>query len=131
MTAFRALELLVLLAVLAGLVALLRHRNLFLKVLAMDVTSTGVISLFVLIAARDGLITPILHGDTPVVDPQAALAYADPIPQAVILTAIVIGFSVQALLLLATTVLASRDPMLDVAALDEPDIAGTGTGTGP
>jgi multicomponent Na+:H+ antiporter subunit C len=107
MTAFRVLELLVLLAVLAGLVALLRHRNLFLKVLAMDVTSTGVISLFVLIAARDGLITPI--------------------PQAVILTAIVIGFSVQALLLLATTVLASRDPTLDVAALDEQDVAGART----
>jgi multicomponent Na+:H+ antiporter subunit C len=127
MTAFRVLELLVLLAVLAGLVALLRHRNLFLKVLAMDVTSTGVISLFVLIAARDGLITPILHADSPVVDPQAALAYADPIPQAVILTAIVIGFSVQALLLLATTVLASRDPTLDVAALDEQDVAGART----
>jgi len=107
MTAFRALELLVLLAVLAGLVGLLRHRNLFLKV--------------VLIAARDGLITPILRGDTPLVDPRAAPAYADPIPQAVILTAIVIGFSVQALLLLATTLLAHRDPTLDVAELDLPE----------
>lgn len=123
MSAFRMLELLVLLAVLAGLVGLLRHRNLFLKVLAMDVTSTAVISLFVLIAARDGLITPILRGDTPLVDPQGAIAYADPIPQAVILTAVVIGFSVQALLLLATTLLASRDPTLDVAELDEPEVA--------
>jgi multicomponent Na+:H+ antiporter subunit C len=128
MTAFRALELLVLLAVLAGLIALLRHRNLFLKVLAMDVTSTGVISLFVLIAARDGLMTPILHGDTPVIDPAAAPAYADPIPQAVILTAVVIGFSVQALLLLATTLLAGRDPTLDVAGLDEPGGAGSPAG---
>ncbi|MFO8239098.1 MAG: cation:proton antiporter subunit C [Prochlorococcaceae cyanobacterium] len=123
MTAFRALEFLILLAVLAGLIGLLRHRNLFLKVLAMDVTSTGVISLFVLIAARDGLITPILHGDSPVVDPRAALTYADPIPQAVILTAVVIGFSVQALLLLATTLLASRDPTLEVTELDEPEVA--------
>ena len=128
MTAFRALELLVLLAVLAGLVALLRHRNLFLKVLAMDVTSTAVISLFVLIAARDGLITPILQGHSPVVDPRAAAAYADPIPQAVILTAIVIGFSVQALLLLATTLLAGRDPTLDVAELDRPETAETRAG---
>lgn len=128
MTAFRALELLVLLAVLAGLVGLLRHRNLFLKVLAMDVTSTAVISLFVLIAARDGLRTPILHGDSPVVDPRTALAYADPIPQAVILTAIVIGFSVQALLLLATTLLARRDPSLDVAELDLPEAAGPAAG---
>ena len=128
MTAFRALELLVLLAVLAGLVGLLRHRNLFLKVLAMDVTSAAVISLFVLIAARDGLITPILRGDTPVVDPRAAPAYADPIPQAVILTAIVIGLSIQALLLLATTLLARRDPSLDVAELDLPEAAGPGAG---
>lgn len=129
MTAFQALELLVLLALLAGLIALLLHRNLFLKVLAMDVASTAVISLFVLIAARDGLITPILTDGTVGGEADTA-AYADPIPQAVILTAVVIGFSVQALLLLATSLLASRDPTLTVADLDEPEAAVPPAGPG-
>ena len=49
---------------------------------------TGVIALFVLIAARTGVATPVLsQADA------AGRAFSDPFPQAVILTAIVIGFS--------------------------------------
>lgn len=116
MDSFRALEALVLLTVLIGLMGLLLRRNLLLKVLAMDVMSTGVISLFVLIAARGGLRTPILNSETPVA--ASDIPWADPIPQAVILTGIVIGLSVQALLLVATTRLARLDPRLDGALLD-------------
>ncbi|MCP9848897.1 NADH-quinone oxidoreductase subunit K [Cyanobium sp. Morenito 9A2] len=116
MDPFRVLEALVLLTVLIGLLGLLLRRNLLLKVLAMDVMGTGVISLFVLIAARSGLRTPILSTDTPAAVGDGA--WADPIPQAVILTGIVIGFSVQALLLVATTRLARLDPRLDTARLD-------------
>ncbi len=116
MDSFRALEALVLLTVLIGLVGLLLRRNLLLKVLAMDVMGTGVISLFVLIAARGGLRTPILNSETPVA--ASDLPWADPIPQAVILTGIVIGLSVQALLLVATTRLARLDPRLDAVVLD-------------
>ncbi|MGB7563374.1 MAG: NADH-quinone oxidoreductase subunit K [Prochlorococcaceae cyanobacterium] len=116
MDSFRALEALVLLTVLIGLVGLLLRRNLLLKVLAMDVMGTGVISLFVLIAARGGLRTPILSSETPAA--ASDLPWADPIPQAVILTGIVIGLSVQALLLVATTRLARLDPRLDAAVLD-------------
>lgn len=116
MDSFRALEALVLLTVLIGLVGLLLRRNLLLKVLAMDVMGTGVISLFVLIAARGGLRTPILNSATPAAS--SDLPWADPIPQAVILTGIVIGLSVQALLLVATTRLARLDPRLDAAVLD-------------
>ena len=54
------------------------------KIIAMDVMSTGVIAYYVVIASRDGLFTPILG----TVKQQN---YADPVPQAVILTAIVIG----------------------------------------
>lgn len=120
MTAFRILEVLVLATVLAGLIGLLLQRNLFLKVLAMDVASTGVISLFVLIAARNGLRTPILDPGAPDALQADGALFADPIPQAVILTAIVIGLSVQALLLLATSLLAGLDPSLDVEALEQP-----------
>ncbi len=115
---FRWLEALVLLALLAGLLGLLLHRNLFLKALAMDVMGSAVVALFVLVAARSGLRTPIL--DAPEL-PASPLAWADPIPQAVILTAIVIGLSIQALLLVVITRLARIDPLLNTASFEQLD----------
>ncbi len=119
MDAFRLLELLILVAVLAGFVGLLMRRNLFLKVLAMDVMGSAVVALFVLVAARSGLRSPILV-TSPAADGPAAgfSAWADPIPQAVILTAIVIGLSIQALLLVVITRLARVDPSLDLSSFD-------------
>ena len=113
---FRLLEALLLLALLAGLLGLILRRNLFLKALAMDVMGTAVVALFVLVAARSGLRTPILS--SPVL-PAAPPAWADPIPQAVILTAIVIGLSIQALLLVVITRLARLDPLLDTATFEQ------------
>lgn len=68
--------------------------------------STGVIAYYVLIASRDGLFTPILSG-------ARHGAYADPVPQAVILTAIVIGFSIQSLMLVGVIKLARDNPTLE------------------
>jgi multicomponent Na+:H+ antiporter subunit C len=113
---FRTLEMMLLLTVFLGLVGLLLRRSLFLKVMAMDVMGTGVISFFVLVAARSGFRTPILDGSAGVHDFRD---WADPIPQAVILTAVVIGLSIQALLLVAITRLASVDPSLDGVQLDQ------------
>jgi multicomponent Na+:H+ antiporter subunit C len=118
MNGFRLLALPVLLTLLAGFVALMRQRNLLLKTLAVDAMGTGVVSLFVLIGARHGLRSPIL------VQPQAVTevrSWADPLPQAVILTAIVIGFSIQALLMVVISRLAERDPSLDMARLERFD----------
>ncbi|CAK6693159.1 MULTISPECIES: cation:proton antiporter subunit C [unclassified Synechococcus] len=112
------IEALVLVTVLAGFLGLLLRRNLFLKVLALDVMSTGVIGFFVLLAARSGVRTPILEASTGAASSPAA-DFADPVPQAVILTAIVIGFSVQALLLVVITHLARREPSLQIDALEE------------
>ncbi len=112
MAAIRLLELLILLSALAGFLGLLLRRNLFLKVLAMDVLGTAVVALFVLFAARSGLRSPILRLQAD------ATHLADPIPQAVILTAIVIGLSIQALLLVVVTQLARIDPSLDVDSFD-------------
>lgn len=72
----------------------------------MDVMSTGVVAYFVLIAARDGLFTPI------VAEGQKG-AFADPVPQAVILTAIVIGLSIQALMLVGVMKLSRDNPTLE------------------
>lgn len=82
------------------------------KILAMDVMSTGVIAYYVLIAAHSGRVTPI------VVATQTG-AYADPVPQAVILTAIVIGFSIQALMLVGVMKLARNNPTLETSQIEQ------------
>lgn len=82
------------------------------KIISMDVMSTGVIAYYVLIASRDGLFTPILS------DVQNA-NYADPVPQAVILTAIVIGFSIQALMLVGVMKLARDNPTLETNEIEQ------------
>lgn len=119
MAPIRLLELLILLTALAGFTGLLLRRNLFLKVLAMDVMGSAVVALFVLFAARSGLRSPLLVGlsggsSSGVVPTDLA----DPVPQAVILTAIVIGLSIQALLLVVVTQLARVDPSLDVSSFE-------------
>jgi multicomponent Na+:H+ antiporter subunit C len=51
-------------------------------------------------------------GDRPV-------AYADPVPQAVILTAIVIGLSIQALMLVGVMKLARDNPTLETSEVEK------------
>ena len=122
MAAIRLLELLILLAALAGFAGLLLRRNLFLKVLAMDVMGSAVVALFVLLAGRSGLRSPILERmANPAALGPASQGLADPIPQAVILTAIVIGLSIQALLLVVITQLARIDPSLDATSFEPAD----------
>jgi multicomponent Na+:H+ antiporter subunit C len=105
------LKALILATILIGLLGLLFKRNLLLRILAMDVMGTGIISLFVLSAARRGQHTPTLvEAGKP--------AYADPVPQAVILTAIVIGFSIVALVLVKAVSLSQRYPTLDVEEIE-------------
>ncbi|MDE5082228.1 MAG: cation:proton antiporter subunit C, partial [Trichodesmium sp. St18_bin1] len=48
--------------------------------------------------------------------------YSDPVPQAVILTAIVIGFSIQALMLVGVMKLAKDNPTLETKAIEENNI---------
>ncbi|MCG9887024.1 MAG: NADH-quinone oxidoreductase subunit K [Cyanobacteria bacterium] len=87
--------------------------NLAMKIIAMDVMSTGAIAYYVLIASRGGRLTPILD------EVVAGEAYADPVPQAVILTAIVIGFSIQALMLVSVMKLARDNPTLETSAIEQ------------
>lgn len=81
------------------------------KIISMDVMSTGVIAYYVVVAAREGLFTPIVS------DVQSA--YADPVPQAVILTAIVIGFSIQALMLVGVMKLSRDNPTLETSEIEQ------------
>ncbi|MBE9041722.1 cation:proton antiporter subunit C [Oscillatoriales cyanobacterium LEGE 11467] len=89
-----------------GFVGIILKKNLIIKIISMDVMSTGVIGYYVLGAARGGVFAPIVTDNRQV-------AYADPVPQAVILTAIVIGFSIQALMLVGVMKLARDNPTLE------------------
>ncbi len=100
------LEACILATILCGFFGIIWKKNLVMKIVSMDVMSTGVIAYYVMIASRNGLVTPIIS--------QAKkAAYADPVPQAVILTAIVIGFSIQALMLVSVMKLARDNPTLE------------------
>jgi multicomponent Na+:H+ antiporter subunit C len=101
--------------VMVGFFGLLLKNNLMMKIISMDVMSTGVIAAYVLVAARGGLFTPIaIEGAA-----TGPTAYADPVPQAVILTAIVIGFSIQALMLVGVMKLSRRAPTLETSEIEK------------
>jgi multicomponent Na+:H+ antiporter subunit C len=108
------LEAFVLATILCGFLGIILKKNLFMKIISMDVMSSGVIAYFVVIASRGGVFTPIL-GDVP------RSNYADPVPQAVILTAIVIGLSIQALMLVGAIKLARNHPTLEVNEIEKGD----------
>lgn len=106
------LEAFVFATVLCGFFGALFKRNLLMKIVSMDVMSTGVISCYVLVASHTGLLTPILS------KAERPATYADPVPQAIILTAIVIGFSIQALMLVGVMKLARDNPTLETAEIE-------------
>jgi multicomponent Na+:H+ antiporter subunit C len=107
------LEAFTLATILCGFIAIIFKQNLVMKVFAMDVMSTGVIAYYVLIAARGGLFTPIAG------NAKNNGTYADPVPQSVILTAIVIGFSIQALMLVGAMKLAKDNPTLNTSEIEK------------
>lgn len=98
--------------VLCGFLGIILKQNLMMKIISMDVMSTGVISYYILVAARSGLLTPI------VLETDQA-PFADPVPQAVILTAIVIGLSIQALMLVGVMKLARDNPTLESSEIEK------------
>ena len=100
--------------VLCGFFGIISKKNLVMKIISMDIMSTGVIACYVLVASRDGVFTPIVATDK--------INYSDPVPQAVILTAIVIGFSIQALMLVGVMKLAKDNPTLETKAIEENNI---------
>ena len=106
------LEAFVFSTILIGFFGIIFKKNLLMKTISMDIMSTGVISYYVLVSSRDGLFTPIVGN-------KENIAYADPVPQAVILTAIVIGFSLQALMLVCIMKLAKDNPTLETSAIEK------------
>ncbi|MFP4133964.1 MAG: cation:proton antiporter subunit C [Halothece sp.] len=106
------LEIFVFATVFCGFFGIIFKKNLVMKIISMDIMSTGVIAYYVLVASSNGLVTPIFKN-------RETINYADPVPQAVILTAIVIGFSIQALMLVGVMKLAKNNPTLEINAIEE------------
>ncbi|MEM7590618.1 MAG: cation:proton antiporter subunit C [Cyanobacteria bacterium P01_A01_bin.83] len=105
------LEAFVFSTILCGFLGIIFKQNLVMKIISMDIMSTGVIAYYILVASRSGLFTPIISSKD--------VNYADPVPQAVILTAIVIGFSIQALMLVCVMKLSKDNPTLETSAIEE------------
>jgi len=105
------LEVFILLTIMCGFFGVIFKENLIMKTISMDIMSTGVATYFVLVASRHGLFTPILT--------EKIVNYADPVPQAVILTAIVIGFSTLALILVTIMKLAKNNPTLETREIEK------------
>ncbi len=106
------LEACVLITILCGYFGILFKKNLVMKIISMDIMSTGVVAYFLLVSSKNGFFTPIWVENE-------NLAYADPVPQAVILTAIVIGFSIQALMLVGVIKLAKNNPTLETKSIEK------------
>ena len=96
-----------------GCFGILNSRSLINSLFSLDVIDTATISIFVLIAATSGSQTPILSSA-----PRYA-NYSDPYPQAIILTAIVIGFATQALLCTIALRLSRSTPLLKYEDLEK------------
>lgn len=95
-----------------GCFGLLNSKTMLRSLLALDVIDTATISIFVLIAATAG-------SQTPIISSSRYSAYSDPYPQAIILTAIVIGFATQALLCAIALRLGRQSPMLRYRDLEK------------
>jgi multicomponent Na+:H+ antiporter subunit C len=107
--------------ILCGFFGIILKKNLVMKIISMDVMSTGVIAFYVLIASRKGeaLFTPIISVENGIISHVENGTYSDPVPQAVILTAIVIGFSIQALMLVGVMKLARDHPTLESSEIEK------------
>jgi multicomponent Na+:H+ antiporter subunit C len=95
------LEALVFATILCGFFGIIWKQNLMMKIVSMDVMSTGVVAYYV--------------GNP---------SYADPVPQGVILTAIVIGLSIQALMLVGVMKLSRDNPTLETSEIERNNTVG-------
>ena len=96
-----------------GCFGILNSKSIINSLFSLDVIDTATISIFVLIAATSGSQTPILSNA-----PRYA-NYSDPYPQAIILTAIVIGFATQSLLCTVALRLSRSNPLLKYEDLEK------------
>ena len=103
--------------VLAGLYGALTNRNILRMIVSFTVADAGVNLVLVAVGAMPGRKAPILDEAVPVAE--AARRIIDPLPQALVLTAIVIGLGVTALMLAYAYRLHATRGTLDISKFTE------------
>jgi len=106
---------------LIGLYALTTHLHVIRMILGLVVLESGVNLVLITMGYHPQGIAPIMIGDSP------QLMMVDPIPQALVLTAIVIGVGVQALALALAVKVYQTNGTLDVAVLTQKLAEASGT----
>jgi multisubunit Na+/H+ antiporter MnhC subunit len=101
------------LLILIGLYGALSNRNILRMIVAFTVANTGVNMVLVAVGYMTGRTAPILNEAVPAAE--AAARIIDPVPQALVLTAIVIGVGVTALMLAYAYKLFKNKGSLDIA----------------
>ena len=103
--------------ILMGLYGALTHRNILRMIVGFTLANTGVHVVLVAVGYMPGRTAPILDEAVPV--EEAAARIIDPVPQALVLTAIVIGLGVTALMLAYAYRLFRARRSLDIADFTE------------
>jgi multicomponent Na+:H+ antiporter subunit C len=103
--------------ILIGLFGALTNRNILRMIVAFTVADTGVNLVIVGVGYMSGRTAPIL--DSAVAAADAVARIIDPVPQALVLTAIVIGVGVTALMLAYAYKLYEKKHTLDIAEFTE------------
>ena len=103
--------------ILIGLYGALTNRNILRMIVAFSVADTGVNLVMVAVGYVHGRTAPILDEAVPVTE--AAARIIDPVPQALVLTAIVIGVGVTALMLAYAYKLYETKRTMDISKYTE------------
>ena len=103
--------------ILIGLYGALSNRNILRMIVAFAVANTGVNLVLVSVGYMKGRTAPILNDAVPAAE--AAQRIIDPVPQALVLTAIVIGVGVTALMLAYAYKLFKTRGTLDISRYTE------------
>ena len=103
--------------ILIGLYGALTNRNILRMIVSFTIANTGVNLILVAVGYMHGRTAPIMDAAVPVTE--AAARIIDPVPQALVLTAIVIGLGVTALMLAFVYKLYETKGTLDIAKYTE------------
>lgn len=103
--------------ILIGLYGALTNRNLLRMIVAFTVASTGVNVVMIAVGYMSGRTAPVLDSAVPAAE--AVARVIDPVPQALVLVAIVIGLGITALMLAYAYKLYEKKGTLDIAKFTE------------
>ena len=103
--------------ILMGLYGALTNHNILRMIVSFSVANTGVNIVLVAVGYMAGRTAPILNEAVPVAE--AAARVIDPVPQALVLTAIVIGLGITTLMLAYAYKLYEMKGTLDIARFSE------------